>query len=318
MFAAARRRAQSPGQALERGHGQRAEERNGREHLQLLLGHVGGRVDAAEVPVARGGEHGEDAAGDDERRAGSELVDEQRAEDRADADGGDDEDLEDAEHAGEDGVVDPALDHREARDVEDGVPGADHGQAEERPEDVRPGGDERDRRAPEDESAGERARQPSPADEPQADEAARQRAGAEGGVEEADARVARVEQLEGCDDEEDVEHAPDERLGREQADHEARARFVRQRARAREDVFDRPVPPGGDERAGREPRDLECRPERDGGADREDDVEAAERQQDSCERRADEDGDALERARGDVRRDELLRRARERRDDREV
>src|SRR6266508_3433938 len=68
-------------------------------------------------------------------------------------------------------------------------------------------------------------------------------------------------------DEEDVEEAAHERLRCEQADDQTRMRRVGKRARAREEVGDRPPPSRRNVRSGFDPGDEQRRPEGDACAD---------------------------------------------------
>ena len=216
---------------------------------------------------------------------------------------------------GEHVVVDPALDQREARDIEDRVPRADDRQARERPQLVRPRRDERERHTPHDEAAGERPRQLSQPDEPDPGEAADEAAGAESRVEEADARVAGPA-IERGDDEQHVEDPANECLTPEQDDQTGPGSAANVRAPASMSAI-APCPPAG--RCGLGERRETCNAAQSAmTALTASTTYARERQQHPRERRADEHGNALEGARGHVRRDELLRRPGEQRHDGEL
>jgi hypothetical protein len=86
---------------------------------------------------------------------------------------------------------------------------------------TRPHADEGDRRAPDDEADPEAGGETAPSDEDQREPGARQSAHAHGRVEEADSRLPHVQQVERADDDEDVERARHEGLGRVEAHEEA-------------------------------------------------------------------------------------------------
>ncbi len=156
--------------------------------------------------------NGQDRARHHQRRTDAELLDEDRAEDRADGCRQRDTDLEHAEDAAEQMLVHRALEQREARDVEQRVPDADEAEAHESPAGPRPGSDERDRRTPEYERDAEDAGQPAPSDEADGRQPAGQRSGAERGIQPPDSGLAHAEKLDRRDDEQYVQQSADHRL----------------------------------------------------------------------------------------------------------
>src|ERR671935_1922019 len=150
---------------LERRHRQRREQRHSREQSELRLRNARRVVDPAEAPPREEGEAREDAACRNERRPDAQLVYRDRAQTGARCDAGGAEDLEGAEDAAEDVVVDGALEQREPAHVEERVAQADHGERGEGDRRVRSYADQGDGRAPEDEREREHAGEPSAIDQ---------------------------------------------------------------------------------------------------------------------------------------------------------
>ena len=182
------------------------------------------------------GEEGQDRAGHDERRPDAQLLDEDRAEQRAECHGHRDSDLEDTEYASEHVLVHRPLQQREARDVEQRVADADDAETDEGPPGPRPGSDERDRRAPEHERDAEDAGQLATSDEADGSQPAGERTGAERGVQPAEAGLAHAEELDRRDDKEHVQQPAHHRLRVEEQHDQARVGLERERADASEQL----------------------------------------------------------------------------------
>jgi len=105
--------------------------------------------------------------------------------------------------------------------VDQRVREADHREEDEHEHEVRPERDERDREAPEEDTDPEVACQTLPAGECGDGQDPEHAADADGGVEPAHAGVARVEEAERDEHEQDLERAGDERLRARQADDDA-------------------------------------------------------------------------------------------------
>ena len=158
------------------------------------------------------------------------MLDEDRAEQRAERHGHGDPDLEDAEHPPEHVLVHRSLKQREARHVEQRVTDADDAETYERPSGPRPGSDKSYRSAPEHECHAEDAGQLAASDEPDGGEPAGERAGAERRVQPAEARLTHAEQLDRSDDEEHIEQPAHHRLRVEEQHDQAGVGLLRKRA----------------------------------------------------------------------------------------
>ena len=244
-----------------------------------------------------------------------QSADGERRQDRPDADGGEDPDVHDAEDAAEHAVVGQTLHEGEARDVELGVP--DPGDDERRDGHAQsgPDADRDERRSPQRQAEQERPAQAPPPDERRRDERAQHHTGPEHRAEEADAGLAEAERRQRQSDDVDVEHPADERLRPESTDD--------RRDIGKADELPHPaceshgdrlaVAAGGPGRVGvgAQPGDQQGAGERDGCGGRERHGGVPDREENPGERGAEQRREPLERRLRDVRRDELLRRARE-------
>ena len=172
---------------------------------------------------------GSTAPGHDQRGLRPHDVDEHRCEHGAEPERREQEPLEGAEGPAQDVVGDGALHDRQGVHVDDRVPDADDREGDHRDHGDRDAADQREREPEEREPQREVAGQPPAGREEQRDEPADEPADADGGVEEADAGVVEVEELEGGDDDEHVERAGDEGLGRVEPDERAERRLAHDR-----------------------------------------------------------------------------------------
>ena len=185
-------------------------------------------------------EHRQDRAGDGERPARAGEVEEERREHRADAEPADRRRLDEAEDAARDGGGRRSLDQRHRRDVDDAVPDPEQRERDDRRPRPRQRREREQRRAEAREPEPEvRRRAPAP-DERERDERADDRADAGRRLQEPDAGVAEVEQLERDDDDEHAVRAGDDRLRAVEPDHDAQARLASHGAEAGGDARRRP------------------------------------------------------------------------------
>ena len=171
---------------------------------------------------------GRQEADDDERGARAEPLDEDRREQAAERDPERQDRLEAGEHAREDGLVRHPGQDREPADVDQRVADADQAEQHDRRRLLRDGADERERRAEQRDPDPEPGGEPAAPDQREGEERAEHAARADGRVQDADARVARVEQV---DREDDGEHG--QAPARERLD-DPEPRDQRQRAIARD------------------------------------------------------------------------------------
>src|SRR4029078_11023753 len=129
----------APGEMLERGRWQRGKEREAEEQIELALGHDRPLVNPAPPGPGDERKRRQQEAGGDERPADTEQRDEERSDDRAQAECGDDEALEHAEDAPEHLLRCGPLQKREARDVDERVADTEQTEEDDRRSGVRPG-----------------------------------------------------------------------------------------------------------------------------------------------------------------------------------
>ena len=175
---------------------------------------------------------------------------EARSHERADPERRAQEALERSERATEHRVGDDALHDRQRVDVDDRVPDADHAERGDGDEGDRHASHENEREAEQRKPEREVARETAACREDEGDEPADQPTDSDGGVEEADAGLVEVEQLERRDDDEHVERSGDERLRPVQADERAQVRLPDDRPDAGHDAA-RLVPAAPASRDGR-------------------------------------------------------------------
>ena len=125
-----------------------------------------------------------------------------------------------------------ALQERVTRDRHRRASRADHGQQDERERELRPDADEDERQAPERDPDPERTRQPASRREPGDDEGGRDAADASRRVEKPEPGCAHVQELEGEQDDQDVERTVDDSLGEDERDDQTQARLREERAEA--------------------------------------------------------------------------------------
>ncbi len=252
---------------------------------------------------------GQQSPGDDQRATDLEGRDENRREDRSEAERADEDALHDSEHARQHLVRNGSLEQRQPGDVDERDADADDGQEEQRHRRLGEQPDHQDRQAPEHEPDREVRAEAIATDERERAEAAEEPSDPDRRVEEPDARLAEVEQLEGRDDDQHVERAGDQRLRAVEPDDQPQARVAPDRGEACEALAQHATgarcrfglrrcrTDAGEEQRREQERD------RGGGEDR---VHADQGQQDAANRRPDEDADALDRRQHEVRRGQLL------------
>ena len=165
------------------------------------------------------------------------VRDERRGDQRAEREPAHDHALEHAEDARGDRGRRRPLQQRHRRDVDERVPHADDAERDHGGEGHRDGADHHERRAPEDDPEREVAGEPSAPDERERDAGADDRADAARRLEQADARVADVEQVERGHDHEHAEGAGHEALCAVEADQEPQPRLGADRAHAGAEPF---------------------------------------------------------------------------------
>ena len=273
----------------------------------------GTRRRAVHVVEPRPGRHDEQRqqrSGRDQRTARAEPVEQERRGQRAEADGQQEQALHHAEDPRDHFVGGGALQKRHARDVDDRVADPDDPEQDERKDLIGPDREERNRHAPDEDPDPEVGGEPSPADECGRGERAQQAADADRGVEEADAGVPRVEQLQRYHDDQHVEHPVDEGLCGKEADEQAQPALPGDRPETEEELVD--------DRAGLDDLALDYadrshaqhedrRPDQSRGRHDEDSSRSERREQQAPDRGPCEDADALDCACGDVGRGQLLR-----------
>jgi hypothetical protein len=286
------------------------------QQLQHRLVDDGDAVGAAGSGVDDERDDRQDGAGDGEGAANPERGQEHRGEDAAGDAAGSDEALEDGEHRRALVVRGAPLDDREQRDVVHRVRHADDDEGRQGDRGRRDQADHGDGRAP----VGERrtfgadeAVGPGQADR---EHGADQPSQPERRVQQADARLAHRQQLDGGDDEERGQERP----GHDLAEHAEHA-----------PAHDRPAAPGAQpiqepDPAGRrpgparrvallfesQPGDAERRGEEGEGRGQGPELRSLERDEDAGDEWADHRPETLARAPGHVRRNELARAARDR------
>lgn len=189
-----------------------------------------------------------------------------------------------------------ALQERERGHVHERGADAEQAEQEEGRHRLRPDAEERDRRAPDHHPQPEVAREPAAADERDRHERSEQAADADRRVEEADARLAEVEQVERHGDDEHAERTRDERLRGVEPDQQAQLRIGAYGPEAGERLAQHGAAGGSGlgSCADVDPRD-EDRAEREQEAGRrEQRIGAREREHDAAERRPGERPHRLE------------------------
>ena len=224
---------------LLRGDRERREHRHAVYERQLDRQREHFAVDVDEEPPDDHSQHGQDRADDYERRARADSGDDPGRDDRAEADRSHHEPPRDAEDSGQNVVGDDPLEQGEGGDVFDAVRGTDHGKQDHGCGEVGPGRRQRDRQAPEDESDAEGHCQP-PSLEPECPESPEQPADPQCGGQVADRALAGIQQAEGADDDQHVQAAADEALGRDQTDDQPRLRRAGDDAKAGDQELARP------------------------------------------------------------------------------
>lgn len=138
-------------------------------------------------------------------------------------------------------------------------------------------------------------------------------------VQPADAGLADSQQLHRRDNQQHVEEASDENLREEEPDDQAGSRMPHQRGRpTQQDVDDPPTGAAPQDLRGANARDGNCRKDRGNGRSHEGPGWARDSKQHPGERRAGEAANSLEDPRRCVRRDQVLRRSGQRRQQRRV
>ena len=219
------------------GAGQRLEERDRPQEPQLPGRRERFGVQSADPAPEQGCQHGQERAGHDQCAADPDRLDHQRRRNGAEAQRRDEDALHDAEHAGENLVRDRALEKRQGGDVDDGVPDSDKAEEDESDRRIREDADQGNRKAPHDQSEPEIGGELLPSDERERGESPEEAADADRRVQEADARLTQVEQLERRDDDQDVERTRDQRLGPVEADDQPQVAIRRDRAEAGEELL---------------------------------------------------------------------------------
>ena len=178
------------------------------------------------------GQDGKQRAHDDQRRADADHVEQKRHDQGADGEPEHEDALERAEDAAEHLVRHGALQQRDARYVHERVPDPEDADEDDRAEDGRPDADQSEPGADQDEPQPEVRGEPPPADQGERDGDADDAADADRGVEEAEARVADVEQVERRDDDQHAQRAGDDRLAEVEEDDDAGVALSPERAEA--------------------------------------------------------------------------------------
>ena len=202
------------GELLDRGGRERVQHADGAEDLDVRVAHAHARVEPSQRgPGGRHRQRREQADGD-EGGADAEQVDDQRREQAADRHAEGEDRLEAGEHPREHGLVGEPREEREAADVDQRVADADEAEQDDRRRLLGREADEGQRRAEQRDADAEPAPEPAAPDEREREQRAEHAAGADGRVEDADARVPRVEEV---DRDDDGEH--DQAAAREGLDH---------------------------------------------------------------------------------------------------
>ena len=222
--------------------------------------------------------------------------------------------MHDAEDSREHFVRRRPLQEREPRHVLDDVGDPDQREGDERDRGRGVRRDEDHRSARAGDGDPEHPREPAPPDEHQREHGSDQPPDPDCRIEVADAAGPDVQQLEGGDRDQHAHRAVDERLSREEADHELEAPVASDRAEALDGfVHDRPWLADQRRLVGLQQRgQQQRRPDERPGGGREDDPGVRDREEDAADRRAGAEAEALERARADVGGGQLLGRSRER------
>ncbi len=234
-----------PGAELfDRRRRERAEHGDRPQDLDVRVADAHPRVEPAQRRPAGG--HGErrQEADRDEREANAEHVDDERREQAADRDPERQDRLEAREHARQDGLVRQPGQHREAADVDQRVADADQAEQDDRRRLLGNDADQRQRRAEQRDPDAEPAGESATPDQPEREDRAEHAAGADRRVQDTDARISRVQQVDRDDDGEHGQAAARERL------HHPEHRDQRQRAISR-DGREAPGPCRGRARARR-------------------------------------------------------------------
>ena len=269
-----------------------------------------GAVDRIQARPGRQHQQRQQRARGDQCATRAEPVQEQRRSERAEPHGEEEQALHHAEDACDHLLRRGTLQQGHARDVDDRVADADDREQHEREHLVRPDRDERNRNAPDEDAEAEVRSEPTPADEGRRSDSAEQAADADGGIEEADARVPGVEELQRDHHDQDVQHPVDERLRGEQPHEQTQAPLPGDDAETGEQLF------GDRARLRRlallnvcermDARDENRRPDERCRGDDEDGSGSRRSEQQAADRRPAEDPDAFDRARRHVRRRQLL------------
>ena len=275
------------------------------------------RVDADDPPGSPEHDHRQEQPDGHERPPRAGGLDEQRRQERADADGEVEHRLHDAEHAGEHVVRRDSLEERETGDVDERVADADERERSQGHADIRPRRDGDERQAPEHGADDERDGQPGAMHEGHDDDGADEGSQADGRVQQAHAALTDLQQRERGDDDEDVDAAGRQRLAGEHARQQAEVGRPPCHAEAGEhELPERRMTTGA--RHGRRLLDRQHeqrRPEQRDGHDDERRLHAGDGEHEARERRADEHPKTLDRGRDDVGHRQLLGSARELRED---
>jgi hypothetical protein len=131
----------------------------------------------------------------DEGEANAEQLDDQRREQATGRDPEREDRLERREHAREDGLVRQPGQHREAADVDQRVADADQTKQEERRCQFRNDADQGQRRTEQRDADAEPAGEPATSDQPERQDRAEHATCSNGGIQDTDARISRVEEV---------------------------------------------------------------------------------------------------------------------------
>ena len=190
-------------------------------------------VDLQQLPPGQRRQHRQERAGGDERPADADRVDQNRRQHRAEPDRADEDHLEHAEDATDHVRRRGPLEQRQPGDVDERVAEAEHAERDERNPGLRPDADRSQGRAPEQDPDPEVRGETLAADQRERRQRADDPADPGSRVQEADAGVSPLQQVERGDDDEHAERTGDHGLGAEyRAIDDAQPPFDRDRLEA--------------------------------------------------------------------------------------
>ena len=197
---------------LDRRDRERTEHADAAQHLDVGVAHAHAPVEPAQRRPAR--RHGErrEQPDPDERGTDAEQLHDQRRDQPAGRHPEREDRLEAGEHARQDGLVGEPREQRESADVDQCIADADQAEQNDRRRLLGSEADHRQRRPEQRDAEPEPGGEAAAADELERGDRPEQSAGADRGVEHADARVAGVQEIDGDHHREHREGAAGERL----------------------------------------------------------------------------------------------------------